>query len=135
MRCYKPLSHSRSTEIYRAILWHKSLQFFFKFLSSYKKFLYPHFIFKLLSFKCLHGDEGQFTDFFSYTSHEFTKKSNTNHKITRKITYRKHQQSQITDKLVTNHTKKSLEITKITKKSQKKNHVISKSQKSRTPLF
>ena len=40
-----------------------------------------------------------------------------NHK---KITSRKHQKSQITEKLLKNQTKKSLEITKITKKLQKK---------------
>ena len=43
-----------------------------------------------------------------------------NHKITRKIAYRKHQKSQITDKLLKNHTKKSLEITKITKNHREK---------------
>ena len=69
--------------------------------------------------------EGQITDFFSYTSLEITKKSHI------KITYRKHQKSQITEKLPKNHTKKSLKVSKITKKSQK-NHVISKSHKSRT---
>ena len=43
-----------------------------------------------------------------------------NHKITRKITYRKHQISLITEKLLKNHTKKSTEITKITKNHREK---------------
>ena len=43
-----------------------------------------------------------------------------NHKITRKITCRKHQKSQITDKLLKNHTKNSLEITRITKITERK---------------
>ena len=71
--------------------------------------------------------EGQFTDFFSYTFLEITKKSHTksqnrkknhiqNRKITRKITNRKHQKSQITEKLLKNHTKTSLESQKITEK-------------------
>ena len=52
-----------------------------------------------------------------------------NHK---KITYRKHQKSQITENLLKSHKKKSLESTKIAKKITEKSHVISKSQKSRT---
>ena len=48
--------------------------------------------------------EGQITDFFSYTFLEITKKITLqNHKIT--MTCKTHQKSQITGKLLKNHTK------------------------------
>ena len=58
--------------------------------------------------------------FFSYTSLEITKKSLTKISKSQKITYGKHQKSQITEKLLKNHTKKSLKITRIITKSQNK---------------
>ena len=68
---------------------------------------------------------------FSYASLEITKKSQTKSQNHKKNHIQKAPKSQITEKLLKNHTKKSLEITKITK-NHWKNHVISKSQKSRT---
>ena len=58
--------------------------------------------------------------FFVHLPWNHKKNHIQNHKITRKITYRKHQKSQITEKLLKNHTKKSLEITKITKNHTEK---------------
>ena len=59
--------------------------------------------------------------FFRTPSLKSQKNHIQNHKIIRKITYRKHQKSQITEKLLKNHAKKLLEITKITK-----NHISAK---------
>ena len=66
------------------------------------------------------GARGNSLIFFRTPSLKSQKKSHKNHKITRKITYRKKQKSQITRKLLKNHTKKSLEITKKTKNHRKK---------------
>ena len=65
--------------------------------------------------------EGQFTDFFFRTPPLKSQKNHMqNHKITKKIKYGKHRKSQITEKLLKNHTNESLEITKITKNQRKK---------------
>ena len=58
--------------------------------------------------------------FFSYTFLEITKKSHTKSQNHKKNHILKHQKSQITEKLLKNHTKKSLEITKITKNHREK---------------
>ena len=83
-----------------------------------------HFDLKIL-LKRKHVSSGNLLIFFRTPPLKSQKNYIQGHKITRKITYSKHQKSQITEKLLKNHMKKSLKITE-------KNHVISKSQKSCT---
>ena len=64
--------------------------------------------------------EGQFTDFFSYTSLEITKKSHTKSQNHEENHIQKASKSQITEKLLKNHTKKSLKTTKITNNHREK---------------
>ena len=75
------------------------------------------------SFSCtvmLQLPRGNSLIFFRTPSLKSQKNHTQNHKIIRKITYGKHPKSQITEKLLKNHTKKSLEITKITKNHREK---------------
>ena len=78
--------------------------------------------FGLLKISCRKMDtvEGQITDFCSYTFLEITKKSHTKITKSQRNHIQKAPKSQITEKLLKNHMKKSLESTRITRKSQKK---------------